>query len=75
MSIDRNLLTSIEKIIGTTFNPVNINEDDVVYMLEELVSEYERVEEQLEDLNEDLKENYKPYTKAELYGVSDKDFL
>ena len=75
MSIDRNLLTSIEKIIGTTFNSVNINEDDVVYMLKELVSEYERVEEQLEDLKEEIKDNYKPYTKAELYGVSDKDFL
>lgn len=75
MSIDRKLLTSIEKIIGTTFNPVSINEDDVIYMLEELVSEYERVEEQLEDLREEIKENYRPVSYKEQVGYNEKDFL
>lgn len=74
MEIDKNILERVNKITGFIItNP--LSEDDVIYIIENLSGEVDRLEEELEDLKEEINENYKPYTKAELYGVSDKDFL
>lgn len=74
MDIDNNLLEKIIKIIGTQIG-VPVSEDDVIYMLEELVSEIDRLEEELEDYKEYVKDNYKPLSTRELYDIDDSDFI
>lgn len=52
------------------------NEDIINSMLEELLMEIDRLEEEYEDYKENVSENYKQIPKSyyELYGVSEKDF-
>lgn len=42
--------------------------------IEDLLVEIDRLEEEKKDKEQEIEDNYKPYTKEELYGVSDKDF-
>lgn len=75
MNLDRSLRDSIEKIVGYVINPVSMNEDDLIDLLEEIVSEYEHLQDKYDDLEQQIEENYRPIPVAEQYGISDKDFI
>jgi len=75
MNIDEKLRKSLERILGYGINTISLNEDDLIDMLDEIVQEYEHLEEELEDLKQNIEENYRPIPVAEQYGISDKDFI
>ena len=52
-----------------------IEVEDLLRLIEELNYKVEKVKEELEDLQQDLEDNYKPISKAEQYGISDRDFF
>lgn len=70
MEIDKNLLIKINELIGSI-----LSEEDVIYMLEELVSEIERLEEEFENYKEYVKDNYRFIPSSEMYDISDRDFI
>lgn len=73
IEIDKNLLNEISQIIGTVLsNPAD--EDDITYMLDELVSEYRRLEEKLEEEIEQRENYYEPISKMRIAGMSERDF-
>lgn len=74
MKINKDLLKRINEILYED-NTTTVSEEDVTYMLEELVSEIDRLEEELEDYKEYVKDNYKPLSTRELYGLNDRDFI
>ena len=74
MIIDEELFTKIKQITGYEYDfyQVNNEEDDVmirderiIEMLEDLVIEVDRRDEELEDLKEDMEQNYRQITREE----------
>lgn len=75
MDIDSKLKEDIEKIVGYKINPFEMEEDDVIDLIENLVSEYVSLKEEYENLQRDLEDNYKPISVADQYEISDRDFI
>lgn len=75
MDIDYNLKKGIEKIVGYEIEPMTLEEDDVIGLLEDLVGKYRTLEEELENIKQDLEDNYRPIPVAEQVGISDRDFI
>lgn len=46
----------------------------VVSLIEDLLSELDRAEEKYNDLEQNLEDNYKPISRAEMYGFDERDF-
>ena len=49
--------------------------ENVMGIVEDLLSEINSLGEKLEDLENDVRENYRPIPVAEQYGISDEDFI
>lgn len=49
--------------------------ENVMGIVEDLLSEINSLNEKLEDLENDIRENYRPIPVAEQYGISDEDFI
>ncbi len=49
--------------------------ENVIGIVEDLLSEINSLNEKLEDLENDVRENYRPIPVAEQYGISDEDFI
>ncbi len=49
--------------------------ENVMCIVEDLLSEINSLGEKLEDLENDVRENYRPIPVAEQYGISDEDFI
>ena len=49
--------------------------ENVMGIVEYLLSEINSLNKKLEDLENDIRENYKPIPVAEQYGISDEDFI
>ena len=47
----------------------------LIDLYSDLYYEYERLQEEFEDFKQEVEDNYKPISKAEMYGVTDKDFI
>lgn len=75
MDIDYSLKKNIEKIVGYEIEPMTLEEDDVIGLLEDLVGKYRTLEEELENTKQDLEDNYRPIPVAEQVGISDRDFI
>lgn len=75
MDIDYSLKKDIEKIVGHEIEPMTIEEDDVIGLLEDLVSNYHVLEKEFEDYKKDIEDNYRPVPVAEQVGISDRDFM
>jgi hypothetical protein len=75
MDIDYSLKKNIEKIVGYEIEPMTLEEDDVIGLLEDLVGKYRTLEEELENTKQDLEDNYRPIPVAEQVGISDRDFM
>lgn len=77
------ILDRVSKITGNDydikwFDAENIDGyvdiKNVVSMLEDLVGEVERLEEEKEDLERDMRDNYKPISASEMYDIDDRYF-
>lgn len=75
MDIDYSLKKDIEKIVGHEIEPMTLEEDDVIGLLEDLVSNYHILEKEFEDYKKDIEDNYRPIPIAEQVGISDRDFI
>ncbi len=75
MDIDYNLKNDLEEIVGYKIEPMILQEDDVISLLEDLVGKYRTLEEELENTKQDLEDNYRPIPVAEQVGISDRDFI
>jgi hemerythrin len=49
------------------YNEGYISHDNLISLVEELLSKIDKLQEDYEDLEESIKENYKPITKQEQY--------
>lgn len=77
------VLQSASRLTGTDYEIIwkdaeniegYITEDSLVSMLEDLVGEVERLEEEKEDLERDMRDNYKPISASEMYDIDDRYF-
>ena len=75
MDIDYNLKNDLEEIVGYKIEPMTLQEDDVIGLLEDLIGKYRALEEELENTKQDLEDNYRPIPVAEQVGISDRDFM
>lgn len=75
MDIDYNLKNGLEEIVGYKIEPMTLEEDDVISLLEDLVGKYRTLEEKLENTKQDLEDNYRPVPISEQVGISDRDFM
>lgn len=73
MDISYDIKQKIEKIIGYTITPMT--EEDLLDVVDDLITEYENLEEKYKNLEQDLEDNYKPISASEMYDIDDKDFI
>ena len=72
-----------ENILGTSYMncydddnmKAYIDTDEIVTLIEDLLSEIDRLNEKIEDMEEDIRDNYRPISLSEQYDVSDCDFI
>jgi hypothetical protein len=66
-----------EKITCTDYEIIGnlIPAENLMTIVEDLLVEIDTLNERYEDLERTVEEEYRPITKKDLYGVSDRDFL
>ena len=73
---DWNLIKQAEKITKNSYEPEDINIiESLIYVIDDLVFEAEKLHEALTDLEADLHDNYRPLTQTELIGYNIKNFI
>lgn len=75
MDIDYNLKSDIEEIVNYTINPMTMEEDDIISVIEDLIGKYQILKKEFEDYKQDVEDNYRPISVAEQVGISDRDFF
>lgn len=71
------IFKEIEEETNTSYEIENnlLPLENVMGIVEDLLSEINSLNEKLEDLENDIRENYRPIPVAEQYGISDEDFI
>ena len=66
-----------EKITFTDYGLKDdlISVESMMAAIEDLLIEIDRLEQKYNDFEQEVEDNYKPYTKEEMYGVSNRDFI
>ena len=62
------------ELFNKLFTKDLISIDDLISVIEDAYSEIDELQEKLEDLEQDIEDNYKPISKTEQYGVSERWF-
>lgn len=75
MDIDLYLKVEIERIVGYTITPMTMTEEDLVEVVENIITKYKKLEKDYEDLEQNLNDNYRPILVSEQVGISDRDFI
>lgn len=77
LEIDEDLKTKIEKITGIDydFKGNYLPSESIISIIEDLISEIDKLEEKYSDLEQDLEDNYRPIPVSEQVGISDRDFI
>ena len=75
MDIELYLKVEIERIVGYTITPMTMTEEDLVEVVENIITKYKKLEKDYEDLEQNLKDNYRPIPVSEQVGISDRDFI
>jgi hypothetical protein len=77
LEIDEDLKTKIEKITGIDydFKGNYLPSESITSIIEDLISEIDKLEEKYSDLEQDLEDNYRPISVSEQVGISDRDFI
>lgn len=76
MKYEAEKIEAIEAITGVNYGCLGdlIPIDSIIPMLEDLLCEIDRLKEELEDEKEQRENYYKPISKYEEIGMSEKDF-
>lgn len=61
---------NLEEVV-TADGKIYIADDVAVGLIEDLIADKNRLEEELEDEKQDKQDNYKPISQAEMYGFID----
>ena len=71
------IFKEIEEKTNTSYEIENnlLPLENVMGIVEDLLSEINSLNEKLEDLENDVRENYRPIPEAEQYGIGDEDFI
>lgn len=70
------LLDRVKKISGQNYVENNqIEVDKMLDIIQDLVAEIGRVQEELEDLQNDVRDNYKRIRNNEMYDINDNMFV
>lgn len=76
LKIEDEMLKRIQGITLTDYEAKlgYVPAESVTEIIADLLLEIDRLEEKYKDFEQEVEDNYKPYTKEEMYGVSDRDF-
>lgn len=70
------LLDRVKKITGQSYVENNqIEVDKMLDIIQDLVAEVGRIQEELEDLQNDVRDNYKRIRNNEMYDINDNMFI
>ena len=77
LKIDEETLQKIQDITGTDYEALGelLPSDSINDIIEDLMLEIDRLNEELEDVKQDMEENYKRIPVNEQYEVYDRDFI
>lgn len=77
LEIDEDLKAKIENITGIDydFKGNYLPSESITSIIEDLISEIDKLEEKYTDLEQDLEDNYRFIPVSEQVGISDKDFI
>lgn len=76
LEIDEDLKTKIEKITGIDYDFKGnfLPSESITSIIEDLISEIDRLEEKYSDLEQDLEDNYRPISYEEQICYNERDF-
>lgn len=70
------LMERVKKITGQNYVENNqIEVDKMLDIIQDLICEVGRVQEELEDLQNDVRDNYKRIRNSEMYDINDNIFV
>ena len=82
MKISKKIYDRVSDITGIDYGAKILDEEclyldkyGVESMFEDLVCEINSLEEKIEDMEQDIRDNYKPISKYEEIGMSERDFF
>ena len=77
IQLNEDLYKKIQSITMTDYEAKGdfIPSESIEPMLEDLISEIDRLQEKYEDLEQNINDNYRAIIPAEMYGITDKDFI
>ena len=76
VKIDDEIIRKVESITMTNYNATDmVSVEKLVDMLNDMIVEYNRLEEEKEDLENDLENNYQRIEQKDLYEIYDRDFI
>lgn len=74
MELSKDLLKKISEVVGHDINNP-LTSDDIIYILESMSYELDKVQKDLDDLEADLRDNYRPISYKEQIGYNEKDYV
>jgi hypothetical protein len=77
IKLNEDLYNKIKAITFTDYEAIGdfIPSESIEPMLEDLLLEIDRLQEKYNDLEQNINDNYRAITPAEMYGITDKDFI
>lgn len=77
IKLNEDLYNKIKNITFTDYEALGdfILSESIEPMLEDLLLEIDRLQEKYNDLEQNINDNYRAITPAEMYGITDKDFI
>lgn len=76
VKIDNEMIKKVEAITMTNYDTTSmVSVDKLVDMLNDIIVEYNRLEEEKEDIENDLENNYQKIDKNEQYEIYNHDFI
>lgn len=77
IKLNEDLYNKIKNITFTDYEATGdfIPSESIEPMLEDLLLEIDRLQEKYNDLEQNINDNYRAITPAEMYGITDKDFI
>lgn len=69
----RKLLDKVGKITKTNYTDYSIN--SLICAFEDLLYEFNYLQEEIEEMEQDIEDNYKPISMAEEIGFNERDFI
>lgn len=76
VKIDDEIIRKVESITMTNYNATDmVSLDKILDMLNDMIVEYNRLEEEKEDLENDLENNYQRIEQKDQYEIYNRDFV